>query len=153
MQLRLYSTTERMTAIAGVVSGAAVSAVLAPKDSWFLPNFLSYWVPQLCVLGFFCLRPPRPSVFAGLAFALALYLALFGSWLLSRQRAESLAWLGYLFSLPGAIIGALLAIIFLSHRRENRAVAIGATVAAFTFIGIAANQILVCSTVMYCLGP
>jgi ABC-type Fe3+ transport system permease subunit len=152
MRLRLPLPIEHLAAIASVAVGAAVSGFIAPKDSWFLPNLLFYWVPQLFVLAFFCLKPPRPAVFTGIALALSIYLALFAAWLLSRQRPESMAWLGYLFSLPGAVIGALVAIAWLDRKNELRAVNIGAVVGTATLLGIAVNQAVVCSTVLYCMG-
>jgi hypothetical protein len=144
---------EYLVAITSVVIGIAVSAALALKGAWFLSNLLFYWLPQACVLVLFCLyRPPRPAVFAGVALALAAYLGIFGAWLFSRNPPESTAWLGYLFSLPGAVVGSFLAIGWLARRAENRPWVIGFAVGAAALIGIAANQAIVCSTVMYCAG-
>ena len=154
MHSRSASTLEYLTALACVSVGFAVSAALAPYDAGFWSNLLFYWVPQACVLGMLCLyKPPRPAVFAGLALALAAHLALFGAWLLSRQHPESLAWLGYLFSLPGAVLGSFLALSWLARREEHRPIVIGAAVGFAVFAGIAANQAIVCGTVMYCGAP
>jgi hypothetical protein len=150
---RLSHTLEYLAAFTSIALGVAVSAAFALKGSWFLSNLLFYWVPQACVLGLFCLyKPPRPAVFAGTALALAAYLGLFGAWLFSRQPPESMAWLGYLFSLPGAVVGSFLALGWLARREEHRAVVIGTAVGVAALAGIAANQAIVCSTVMYCAG-
>jgi ABC-type Fe3+ transport system permease subunit len=151
--MRLSHTLEYLTTITSIAIGIAVSAAFALRGSWFLSNLLFYWVPQACVLSLFCLnKPPRPAVFAGAALALAAHLGLFGAWLFSRQPPESMAWLGYLFSLPGAVVGSFLALGWLARRKEHRPVVIGVEVGVAALAGIAANQAVVCSTVMYCGG-
>jgi hypothetical protein len=151
--MRMSYALEYLVAVTSIVIGIAVSAAFALKGPWFLSNLLFYWVPQACVLVLFCLyKPPRPAVFAGVALALAAYLGLFGVWLFSRHPPESMAWLGYLFSLPGAVVGSFLAIGRLARREEQRPLVIGSAVGAAALVGIAANQAVVCGTVMYCAG-
>lgn len=152
MHKRSAYSLEFLAAIASIALGLTVSAALAAKSAWYWPNFIFYWAPQLCILGLFCMyKPPRPAFFAGLAFALATYLALFSSWLFFRQDPDSLAWIGYLFSLPGAIVGSLIAINLLERCEEDRPIAVGAVASIVVLAGIGANQAIVCSTVMYCL--
>jgi hypothetical protein len=91
------------------------------------------------------------AVFAGAAIAMALYLSLFSLWYFKGGAADStaMAWLGYFFSFPGALIGAVLAIFTKSPTSRSIAVLIAF---GWVALGIAVNQTIVCSTVMYCLG-
>lgn len=61
-----------------------------------------------------------------------------------------MAWLGYVFSLPGAGVGAIAGAIYLKRQEPMRALVAGAIVGLFTLVGLAANQLIVCKTVMYC---
>ena len=138
-------------AIIGIAIGLAVSALVAPKDIlYFLPNALFYWVPQLCVLALICLLKPRPAVVGGVAIALALYLGAFYMWFFSIHHGDAMGWLGYLFSLPGALIGALFSIILLRSRPECTTLIACSVAVVFTFTGVLINQYIICSTVMYC---
>lgn len=136
-----------------VFLGIVVAAVLARNSPYFLPNFLSFWGPQMAVLVVSLICRPHPVVLAGTACALAGYLALFGSWVLTRSAPDSMAWLGYISSMPGAAIGALLAAILFRKQATQRPVLAGCLAAATVCSGIAVNQVFICSTVMYCLGP
>jgi hypothetical protein len=94
---------------------------------------------------------PRPAVIAGVAVVLALYLAIFYLCIhLSHDRDGSLAWLGYLFSLPGAIAGALRAVFLLRKRPLYSIISAGFTAASLVFVGLLVNQTIVCNTIMYC---
>jgi hypothetical protein len=144
---------EISAACASVLSGVMVAATLASLASTFLANFLAYWVPHAVVLLllFWPLRA-RSATVAGVAVALALYLGAFGSWLLSRRHPESLAWLGYLFSLPGGALAAIGAALWLRGRTTWRAWPVGCFAAGAVLLGIIINQAVVCSTQMYCGG-
>jgi hypothetical protein len=63
-----------------------------------------------------------------------------------------MAWLGYLFSLPGALVGAISATYYLRRREDFRALVAGSVAASAVMFGVLINQVAVCSTVMYCLG-
>jgi len=102
---------EWLAALCCVAAGVVAAAAFAPKSSFFLGNFSLYWLPHVAVFVLLSIyKPPRPAAYAGVASALAAYLVLFHSWVFSRQHPESLAWLGYLFSFPGAVIGAFMAL-------------------------------------------
>jgi hypothetical protein len=147
------TTLEYLTALCGLALGLLVAYLFAIKSEIWLANMLFYWVPQAAVMLLFCMyKPPRPAFFSGLSLALTAYLALFGWWLFSRQQPESMAWLGYLFSLPGAVVGGLLAVSWLAKNQGRGMAAAMSLAAASAGLGIAVNQLLVCSTVMYCWG-
>ncbi|WP_411883962.1 hypothetical protein [Polaromonas sp. YR568] len=150
---RCSLTVEYLLTIVSVALGLIVAAVLSPKDSSFLPNVLFYWGPHICVLVIFGLyRPPQPAAFAGVAIALAVYLAVFGAWVFSRSNPESMTWLGYIFSFPGALVGALLARVWIFRHQVIQPFSVVIVVAPAVLFGIAANQAIVCTTVMYCKG-
>jgi len=104
-----YLGPEYWYAFVGIMLGLAVSAALAPKNSWFLPNAAFFWGSQLAVLAMLLMLWPRPAVVGGVAAALAIYLAAFGTWLFTRRGdpGASMAWNVYVLSLPGAAIGAI----------------------------------------------
>lgn len=148
----IVSSTEKRVAVACVVLGICVSVALAPKDEFFLSNFLFFWGSQVLVLFFalvFCLRA---AVVAGIAFSLALYLGLFGAWIFTRTYPDSMAWLGYVFSLPGAVVGVVFMALLLQRRPNLGSFAVALVAAAAVAVGIAINQTVVCSTLMYCGG-
>jgi hypothetical protein len=142
--------SEHIAAVSLVTAGLIVAAVLAPKNRFFLANFAWYWLPHAAVLGLLVLLKVRPAVVAGCALVLAAFLAGYGAWIFTRPQPEPLAWLGYLFSIPGAAIGALAAAVASKYRPALTALAAGGIGLALTSIGLAINQGVVCSTVMYC---
>lgn len=148
----LYNIEKQIAAIC-IILGACVSVALGPKDSFFFPNFLFFWGSQvLLIAAFVLLFRPRAAVVAGIAFSLALYLGLFGSWVFIRSYPDSMAWLGYVLSLPGAAVGAVFAASLPQRKPNLGSLAVGLAAAASVASGIAANQLLVCSTLMYCGG-
>lgn len=112
--------SERTSAWASLVPVLVLSAAIAPKDAWFLPNFTFYMASQLAVLGVIAAFRPRPAVAAGSALALAAYLAGYACWVFTRTPAESMAWLGYLFVLPGALLPIAGAVAWLRGRGACR---------------------------------
>lgn len=151
MQPNLICSEKRL-AVVCVALGACASAALAPKDSYFLPNFLFFWGSQVLVLACAVAFRLRPAFVAGVAFSLALYLSLFGTWVFTRAHPESMAWLGYVFSLPGALVGLVAIASWLQQRQSVSPLASGVLSAASVAAGIAINQTVVCGTVMFCGG-
>lgn len=145
---------ELIFAICAAVFGLGIAAGFAPHDSWlFWPNLGFYWLPQAAVLGIlFCFFKPSPAMFGGIAVALGCYLGAFATWLFTRSHPESMAWLGFYFSLPGALIGGVLAGALASDRPLISPVASALLGFGLVIGGIAVNQAIVCSTAMYCLG-
>jgi hypothetical protein len=87
---------------------------------------------------------------AGTSIAMALYLAAYAAWLFS-EHGGALAWLGYLFSLPGAVFGALMAAAVSESTAANgRTLGVAGTFAAAVLAGILLNQGVVCATVLHC---
>jgi hypothetical protein len=143
-----FKEPRRVAALLCLSFGAGVAAAIAPKDAFFVPNFLTYWGSQLFVLACLAVCRPRAEVVAGASMALAIYVAAFDYWNMSREHPESMAWLGYLFSLPGAVIGAVAA--RLRSRSLSHPLLIGLVSFALVLAGIAINQALICNTLFYC---
>jgi hypothetical protein len=151
MQAALPRTAEGLAAFFCIGAGLVIAAALAPPSSFWVGNFLFFWLPQGGVLALMSMyRPRRPATFAGMAAALAAYLLLFHAWLFSSEHPESMAWLGYLASFPGAVIGGFATLALLARRQVTQALAVGLACALGVMVGIAANQAVVCSTVMHC---
>lgn len=145
-------TAELLQTALSIALGIAIAVVLSPKDPSFFKNVLFYWGPHACVLVSFGLCHPPRLALAGVASALAAYLAAFGAWLFSRQHPESMAWVGYVFSFPGALIGAFLTKAWIARRQVTRPSLIAFITASGVLFGLAINQGIVCTTVMYCGG-
>ncbi len=79
-------------------------------------------------------------------------IGLFDAWVFTRTHPDSMAWLGYVFSLPGAVVGAVLVALLLQRQPNLGSIAASLLAAASVAAGIAINQAVVCSTVMYCGG-
>jgi hypothetical protein len=90
----LFPSIERKVTFGCVALGLVVAIFLSPKDSFLLLNAIFFWSSQLVVLAVLLAFKPRPAVMAGVAIALAAYLAAFGAWLLTRVHPDSMAWLG-----------------------------------------------------------
>lgn len=105
--------------------------------------------PLLVVAGTAWLVSRSPANALGAGAAVLLYFALYTAWVYS-QPPDGLIWLGYVFSLPGAVLGGLLGgAIARDHRKRPARVALGIGLLA-TSLGLAANQALLCSTLMHC---
>ena len=146
---------ERNLAIIGLVLGICVSAMLAQKGPNFLPNLAFFWLSQLVVLALALPFRPRPAVIAGGALALALYLGAFAGWLALHPDKAGLIWLGYLCSLPGAAVGAIVAALLLRDRVKYSAIVASCIASVLALVGVLINQTFVCMTAMYCVsnGP
>lgn len=131
----------------GVAAGVAWRAT-----RFFWPNLGFYWLPQAAVLGLLLFFTPSPAFFGGVACALACHLAAFAKWLFSRSHPESVAWIGFYLSLPGALIGAGAASAFVARWPTLHPVAIALLGFGSVIVGIVASQAVVCSTVMHCRG-
>jgi hypothetical protein len=144
-------TNESFVLLLCLVLGVVVAAVLAPKGEYFFMNFAFYWIPQIVVVGILVPFSSRPAVVSGAAIILSVYLVVYGIWLtLTKTDDAGLAWLGYLFSLPGGAIGAEVGANFIKKNNFQRAMVVGAFAAASTTFGLVANQLIICNTVMYC---
>jgi len=129
--------------------------MLAQKSPDFGPNLAFFWLSQLAVLALALPFRPRPAVVAGAALALAAYLGTFAAWLALHPKSAGLIWLGYLASLPGAAVGAIVAAILLRDRLQYSAVVASCIASGLALVGVLINQTFVCMTAMSCFsnGP
>jgi hypothetical protein len=146
------SYMEQTLAIIGLVLGICVSAMLAQKGPNFAPNLAFFWLSQLIVLALALPFRPRPAVIAGAALALAAYLGAFAAWLGLHPNSAGLIWLGYLLSLPGAAVGAIVAALLLRDRFRYSAILASCIASGLALVGVLINQTFVCMTAMACFS-
>lgn len=104
---------------------------------------------MLAVAGIAWLVSRSTATAVGAGAAVLLYFVLYTVWVHS-QPPDGLIWLGYVFSLPGALLGGLIgAVIARDYRTRPVRVALCIGLLAIAF-GIAANQAVLCSTLVYC---
>lgn len=129
---------ERRVALALVLVGFIVAMALSPLRHgarMFFWNFGWYWTPQALVLGVLLLFRPRAAVVAGAAAAMTLHFAGFHAWV-----REAMAWLFYLFSFPGALVGAASAALVSKWRPGWSAARTAVVATVLTALGIALNH-------------
>jgi len=151
LKSRLFNSEVKIVWL-GIIFDVLVSALVAPKDAFFFPNFLYFFGSQVAVLVLLLLFRPRPAVVSGAAAAVPTYLCVFLLYLWFHPDREGLAILGYFFSLPGAVIGGGVAKFCLRRRLLNREIVAVLVSTGFVFAGLLINQAVVCNTMMYCPG-
>lgn len=129
---------------------AIAAASLAPHDRYFFGNFVFYWLPAALVLAVLIVAGAGLAVATGSAAALTAFLFAYHAWAYSVTVHEWV-WGGYLFAMPGAVAGGLVASVLC--KRGSLALAAAAFVGvAATAAGLALNVGLVCVTIMNCRG-
>jgi hypothetical protein len=137
--------------LAAAVALAMVSFVLFKGDALYLGLWYYLAVP-IAVLSICAAFRLAPYFLFGTASAIAISMLAVMSINWRASRPEGLLGLGHVFSLPGALVGAM-AVAFVARklRIANPLVAFLFGLAGFG-VGYFFNQILVCNTVMWC-GP
>lgn len=146
-----YEVNEKFITIVLIMISVIVAIVASPKTTYFLGNFLWYWLPQAIVIGLLFAFKFRLAIIAGAIIALTIDLALYVTWTnLSKDPMVANVWIGYLFTIPGAFIGALLYGLTIKNKTSYsyKKIIINSTI--FTIIGIGIIQFILCSMVMYC---
>lgn len=145
-----YEKNEYYIALFAILFGAIVAIVLSPKNEYFFGNFLGYWGPQAIIIALLMVLRFRPAVISGCAIVLFIYFVCYWAWMQSLPAMEALAWLGYYFSLPGVIVGAIIAGIYSKYHLYDQIFKTILISVLLTFIGLLISQIIVCNTVIYC---
>lgn len=148
---------EKQFAIICGAFGILVATLLSPMDQLFSEsvlfwgNLLAFWGPHLLILVLALALCLRGAYIAGILFALALYLSLYGIWVFFYASPnDSLIWLGYWFSMPGAVIGEILLAIFVNKKRTYSAWVAWLIALTVISICIAMNQFILCKTLLHC---
>ena len=142
-QASTRSDLARALALTGLFS----CVVLVLGDHLYLGIWYYLAVPLTALgLGLLCRCPPW--FLTGTTIGALLTLAVYA--LINAQRAEGLLALGHLFSLPGAAAGIVLGAA-LSRRWPGPSTAFALGLGGL-LLGFAANQLVVCNTLMWC-GP
>jgi hypothetical protein len=144
-----YSPKEYFALATSLLAGIVVAAALSPKDTYFTINFLAFWGPQAIVLVILLGLKSRPAFAAGAGLVLALFLALYGAWII-RPGGNEMNWLGYLLSTPGAGIGAVVGDQIIRVRQPKQTAIVFGIGGLSAFVGLMINQGLVCITIMSC---
>ena len=130
--------------------GFIAAILISPMNKYFLGNFLWFWLPQATIISLLFIIKVRSSIITGCTLIMTIHLIFYWFWISSSSDPSStMAWIGYLFSIPGAFIGSFLfATLIKKYQFSNTIIIIGASVS--TFIGIAIIQLGLCCTVLYC---
>lgn len=139
---------EHYIAVAALLVGIIAAVLIAPESSFFLPNFLYFWLPQGVVIALLSAFGIRPVAIAGCALAMTLHLIAYALWISSPH--DALAWIGYLFSVPGAFAGAFIFGMIMKRAPDRSALFVGTAASASALTGIGIIQIGLCCTVLYC---
>jgi predicted membrane protein len=137
--------------LAAVASLAVICVVIVKGDALYFGIWYYFVVPAV-LLGLCAVLRAKPLFLFGSSCALSLTLIFYLALNWRSARPEGLLGLGHVFSLPGAVVGALIATVLL-----RRVVSTGPALALVTgfsgvMVGFLINQLLVCNTVMWC-GP
>ena len=137
--------------LAAVVSLTVILIVIVKGDALYLGLWYYFVVPAV-LLGLSAALRAKPLFLLGASLAISITLIVYMTVNWRAARPEGLLGLGHIFSLPGAAVGALIAVVLLRrHTSAGSALAL-----VFGFAGVAVgfliNQLLVCNTVMWC-GP
>jgi hypothetical protein len=143
-----------------IASYAVVSQPVSSRGglSWYGEFFLAtgaFLLSPAAVVFLALLGRPRLAAVGGIAVALSLYQAAMLILEITVYGGQGLLFpFVYLFSLPGAALGALAIILFLRTRAHIAPFAAFCISAAAVLAGVATNQTVVCNTVIpYCPMP
>lgn len=150
MERYRISIQEIIFTLSCILIGVAAAVMIAPKNSYFFSNFTFYWLPQAVLLATLLITRCRLPVICGVALILSGHLVCFNFWISSKPHPDSMTWLGYLFSLPGAAIGAFSSALAVKHFKIDSSLILGGIAFSFTLVGLILNQVFICTTLMYC---
>lgn len=139
---------ERFVAIFVIFAGICTAIVIAPYNKYFLLNFLFYWGPQGIILSILYFGRIHLSIIAGSAFIMTLHLIAYD--ICISRPSDAMAWLGYLFSIPGALVGAFIFGLYMKKYPYKYNLFIGLGGAFSTLVGIGIIQLYLCCSVLYC---
>ena len=137
--------------LAAVVAFTVVLIVIVKGDALYL-GLWYYFVVPVILLGPCTALRAKPLFLFGASLALSITLIFYMAVNWRAARPEGLLGLGHVSSLPGALLGAIIAAVLL--RRYVSASQVFALLAGFAgfIVGFFINQLLICNTVMWC-GP
>lgn len=121
-----------------VLAGLAVAVMLCGGNQ---PDLLLYaWVPQALLLMVMAMIGARPAAIGGAAFALAVFLGFFNWEVHTYAANDGLAWLLYLFSLPGGLVAGVVVALRLDRFDGRTPLNAGLAAATWVIAGIAVNH-------------
>jgi len=137
--------------LAAFISLAVIFLTLIKGDALYLGIWYYFTVPAV-ILSLCAAIRPAPFFLTGASLGIAITLLCVMSVNWSSSHPEGLLGLGHVSSLPGAIIGVLLAAV--TAKRKNITLPYTSLSMGLggLLIGYLINQTVVCNTVMWC-GP
>ena len=137
--------------LSALISLAVIFVTLIKGDALYLGTWYYFAVPAI-ILSLCAAIRPAPLFLTGASLGIAITLLCVMSVNWSSSQPEGLLGLGHVSSLPGAIIGVLLAAVKAKKKHitlpyTSLSIGLGGLL-----IGYLINQIVVCNTVMWC-GP
>ncbi len=122
-----------------VLAGLAVAVILCGGNQ---PDLLLYaWVPQALLLIVMAMIGARPAAIGGAAFALTVFLGFFNWWVHKYAANDGLAWLLYVFSLPGGLVASIVVARRLNRLDGRTPLDAGLTAATWVIAAIAINHV------------
>lgn len=147
----MLDRTSRLALTAAVVITFIAAIVVMPQSGYVLTTLAWFALPQLVIIAVVTVIARSGMAALGVAVGLAAWLVWFRVWVMT-QPPDGLIWLSYHFSLPGGVLGALVAAFMVRRHRAPltpwRHFAFGAL---DTVLGIAANQTMLCMTLVHCV--
>ena len=134
------------------ISIAAITVVFILVVGDVLYIGLWYYIAIPASVYLVCI-PFKPQKFflSGAGLAILLAYAPYFIYNIFSHRPEGLLGLGHISSLPGLLIGALLAAIYLRYHKTNKQLAFLAGLCA-ALGGFLINQFVICNTLFHCSG-
>ena len=116
-----------------------------------MPMNLGYfWIPHGVILGLLYFTGTRNAVLSGCALALTAHLVALSAYAHVDKQRDGILWLWYLFSMPGAALGAIAAALAARTRPHHGAVSLACIAAVLLVLGVLVNQVIVCASLLSC---
>ena len=134
---------------AAIIGLLVVIIVLVKGDALYMGLWYYFLVPVV-IVGIGAALRAKPMFIFGTSLAIAITLISYMSINWCASRPDGLLGLGHLFSLPGAVVGVIIAAILLKRRTTT------SLFVAFLFgligllSGFFVNHLIICNTVLYC---
>lgn len=123
-----------------VLAGLGAAVILCGGGNH--PDLLFYaWVPQAFLLIVMAMIGARPAAIGGAAFALTVFLVFFNWWVHKYAANDGLAWLIYVFSLPGGLVACIVVARRLNRFDGRAPLDAGLAAATWVISGIAVNYL------------
>lgn len=134
-----------------VIISIVVAVSLAPKNSYFITNFLYYWTPQAVIVGLLFGFRVRLSVITGTLISMILTLLSYYIWISSStDPSAATAWIGYFFVITGAFTGSFIYGLLIRNKKELKDKKSIIKAMLYSLLGTITVQVVLCLTLLHC---